>query len=155
MYAVTVTDANSCLASGWATINNANDCSANFLLYPDSIAHTYFIVNQSYGTPPIHYDWNWGDATFHDTTEYPAHTYATAGNYTICLSITDGVGCSTSYCDSFYLMRTSNTMISVFVLGHSNTTGIYSINPDNHGSIYPNPNDGNFVLEYHLSNSQF
>ena len=147
-YVVNVTDANGCTAYDSANIMSANVCSANFLLYPDSIAHTYFIVNQSYGTPTIHYDWNWGDNSFHDTTEYPAHTYATAGNYTICLNITDGVGCSTSYCDSYYLQRNANSMISVHVLHPA--TGLPTITDKNYVSILPNPNNGIFMLAYHL-----
>src|ERR1035437_3066398 len=66
-YTVNVTDSNNCNTSSIVTIGNANVCGASYLLYPDTnIAHTYFIVNQSWGVSPIHYDWNWGDSTAHD-----------------------------------------------------------------------------------------
>jgi PKD repeat protein len=151
-YTVSVTDSNNCTIINTATIGNASICSANFLLYPDSIPHTWYIINQSYGVPPVHYDWNWGDLTAHDTIQYPAHTYADSGMYTICLSILDAAGCSTSYCNSYYLNRTSNSMVNIFVLGSS--SGIKEIQNNTFVDIIPNPNNGNFVLSYHF-NSQF
>jgi len=151
-YTVTITDSNNCIATSTAIVNNASICSANFLLYPDSIPHTWYIINQSFGVQPIHYNWNWGDSTAHDTTEFPSHTYADTGYYTICLSILDAVGCSTSYCNSYYLNRMENAMVNVFVIG--STTGIKEVSNPTSVEIIPNPNNGNFVLSYHLPNSQ-
>jgi len=151
-YTVTITDSNNCTTTSTATVGSANFCSANFLLYPDSIPHTWYILNQSTGTQPIHYNWNWGDSTAHDTTEFPSHTYADTGYYTICLSILDAVGCSTSYCNSYYLNRMENAMVNVFVIG--STTGIKEVSNPASVEIIPNPNNGNFVLSYHLPNSQ-
>ncbi len=151
-YTVNVTDSNNCSASSIVTIGNANVCGANYLLYPDTnIAHTYYIVNQSWGTNPIHYDWNWGDNTTHDTTLYPSHTYATAGYYNICLTVTDAVGCSSTYCYNYYLMRGQNSMINVIVM--SPTTGTNQIKKNDYCALFPNPNNGNFTFNYHQSMS--
>ncbi|MEI6815159.1 MAG: T9SS type A sorting domain-containing protein [Bacteroidota bacterium] len=149
-YTVTITDAASCVTSQSATITDANVCSATFLLYPDTAAHTYWIVNQSHGQAPIHYDWNWGDASTHDTIAYPTHTYAAAGNYTITLSITDAIGCSTSYTNSYYLQRTSNSMISVHVI---QSTGINEINNTNKIMVYPNPAKNTIAIHQSISSA--
>lgn len=148
-YTVSIIDSNNCTTSSTATVGNASICSANFLLYPDSIPHTWYIINQSYGVAPIHYDWNWGDSSPDDTIEFPSHTYADTGYYNICLTIHDAVGCTTNYCNSYYLNRMDNTMVNVFVLG--STTGIKEITNNSSVDIIPNPNNGNFVLSYHLS----
>ncbi len=152
-YNVVIHDVNGCTASCNCTaiVGNANVCSAHFLLYPDTIAHTYLIVNQSYGSGMLHYDWNWGDASFHDTIAYPSHTYAVAGNYTICLTITDAIGCSTYFCNSYYLQRNANSMVNIFVIHEA--TGIKQTVDPSFVSVLPNPNDGNFTLSYRITAS--
>jgi len=114
-------------------------CSANFSLYPDTlILHTYWAVNYSSGASPLHYDWNWGDGSPHDTTTYPSHTYAVGGFYSICLTLTDSTGCTSHYCntDSLARMDVSNAMVYVNVVSPS---GIPDINSANSYSVYPNP----------------
>ncbi len=148
-YSVTITDNAACVITNNATITNANLCNAHYLLYPDTAAHTYWIVNQAYGTAPVHYDWNWGDASAHDTIAFPTHTYAAAGNYTITLGIHDAINCATTYANSYYLSRTANQMVNMIVI--PNNTGIPTIKAKNFISLQPNPNDGNFYLAYHLN----
>lgn len=156
-YSVCVVDAYGCVVCDSITIGTGN-CSANFQLYPDTtLIHHYWAVNQASGVPPLTYDWNWGDNSVHDFTANPSHTYANQGSYTICLTITDSVGCQNEFCQSFYLLHPKNlTPVTVNVVG-SLMTGITQVNPSSQFSIYPNPNDGNFTLSYHsLSpNSQF
>jgi len=157
-YTVCVTDAYGCVVCDSITIGTGN-CSANFLLYPDTlIQHHYWAVNQASGVPPLTYDWNWGDNTVHDFTANPSHVYANQGSYTICLTITDSVGCQNEFCQSFYLLHPKNlTPVTVNVIG-SLITGITQFSTLNSQiSIFPNPNDGNFTLSYHSlsSNSQF
>jgi hypothetical protein len=154
-YTICVLDAGGCLLCDSVTIGTGN-CSAHYNIAPDTIPHHYIVTNMASGVPPLTYDWNWGDASADDYTANPSHTYASAGFYTICLTIHDSIGCGAMYCDSFYLLRTANTMIYVNVVGGNNnfTTGINANASGNICSIYPNPNDGNFVMTYHLSNSQ-
>jgi len=137
-YHVCVTDLYGCIACDSVTVSTGN-CSAYFYLYPDTATpHHYYAVNMASGVPPISYYWSWGDG-MHDTIAYPNHTYAAAGFYTICLSIIDSAGCTNTYCDSFYLQKTTNTMITVDVIPNT-ITGIKEVNNSrNNIQIYPNP----------------
>ena len=137
-YTVSVTDANGCYSTNSATIG-AGTCSSAFSVYPNtSVPHDYWVVNTSTGTPPISYLWTWGDATS-DTGATPTHTYASEGFYDICLSITDGAGCSCMNCWSANLARMEavNTMITVSVVP-SIPTGT-SAGDDEEIVLYPNP----------------
>ncbi len=80
--------------------NIPRSCSAQFTIYPDSTTlYHYIAVNMATGIQPLIYLWSWGDGTY-DSTPYPSHTYSAAGNFIVCLSITDSIGCTSSYCDS-------------------------------------------------------
>ena len=150
-YSVCAVDAYGCVVCDSIVVGTGS-CSANFVIYPDTnIMHHYWAVNQASGVPPLTYDWDWGDNTAHDFTANPSHIYANQGSYTICLTITDSVGCQNTFCQSFYLLHPKNlTPVTVNVV--STLTGINSINTSSSSqiSIYPNPNDGKFVLSYHL-----
>lgn len=136
-YHVCVTDLYGCTVCDSATVSTGN-CSAYFYLYPDSVTlHNYYAVNMASGILPISYYWDWGDGT-HDTTAYPSHTYATAGFYTICLTITDSAGCSSIHCDSFYLQKNTNTMITVNVIPNT-VTGISGYYGNEALNLFPNP----------------
>ncbi|MEI6815683.1 MAG: T9SS type A sorting domain-containing protein [Bacteroidota bacterium] len=124
-------------------------CAAQFLLFPDtSTAHHYFILNNALGIPPIHYLWSWGDSTY-DTIPYPSHIYADSGFYNICLTITDSIGCTSTYCDSSYhIMRTTNTMYWVNVIS-PNQSGIKEKFKSSGIIIFPNPTTN--ILNIHQS----
>jgi len=151
-YIVTITDNNSCvLISSIAYVSYPIACSAYFTMVPDTAQlHTFYIINQASGIGPLLYDWNWGDSTADDSIAYPTHTYADTGLYTICLSITDSVGCQNTYCLNYDVQRTANTMATIYVIPPV-TTGIKAISKGNIISLLPNPNDGNFILTYHLT----
>jgi len=120
-----------------AHYNSFNSCSANFTLYPDTLTpHQYYILNMAAGIPPVSYVWSWGDGTF-DYTALPGHTYDVPGFYNICLTITDGTGCTTTYCDSSYLAKqNTNTMVTVNVIS---TTGVTENSINNLFTVFPNP----------------
>jgi YVTN family beta-propeller protein len=121
-------------------------CSAQFALTPDTITpHYYFGINNASGIPPLKYLWSWGDGTY-DSIAYPTHTYSMAGYYTICLTIIDSVGCTTTYCNSSYLQKNTNPIISVNVIP-SGTTGINEHDLFNQIKIYPNPANYNLTIE--------
>jgi PKD repeat protein len=136
-YVVCAGDAYGCTACDTVTVG-IGSCSAYFSLYPDTIPHYYYAVNQASGIPPLSFDWNWGDGSPHDTVPYPNHTYANAGFYTICLVITDSVGCTNSVCTSYYLTRMESSIIYVNVVA-SLPTGIAGHYDDNFFSVFPNP----------------
>ncbi len=120
-------------------------CNAFFTLYPDSIIqHQYYAINMASGIPPIYtYTWSWGDGTFSDGP-YPSHTYSTAGYYNICLTITDSIGCTHTYCDSSYLSKNSNSMIYVNVI---QSTGFPETSVKNSFGIFPNPASNYVTLQ--------
>ena len=138
-YTVCASDANGCTACTTVIIGDSSamaGCQAYFYLYPDSsILHTYWAINYTMGTQPITYSWSWGDSTF-STGPYPQHTYADSGLYTICLTITDGTGCTSTFCRSASLLRTTNTMAYINVIA---PTGISVPQVENTCRVFPNP----------------
>jgi PKD repeat protein len=152
-YQVCVTDAFGCSACNTVWVDSTTDpCSANFTLFPDTTQlHHYIAINNATGIQPIHYLWNWGDGNT-DSIPLPSHVYSDSGVYTICLTITDSIGCQSTFCDSnYHIMRTSNYMTYVNVIAHS--TGIPSIQKLNNFSVYPNPVGDNMTVNYYLSSS--
>ena len=104
--------------------------TAYFYLQPSDSAHVWFIINQSFGTG-LTYVWHWGDSTS-STGDTASHTYASAGYYNICVTVTDSAGCSANYCDtSVYLYKNqSGQMVYVDVLPQY-PAGINTVNTEN------------------------
>ena len=73
--------------------------------------------------------WDFGDGSF-DNVQNPMHTYAIPGNYTVCLTITSDVGCTSTFCDSVS-----------FVVGQKEIT------LSNEVKIYPIPAKKFFTVE--------
>lgn len=120
-------------------------CSAQFTLVPDTTTlHHYYVINNAIGVSPLSYLWSWGDGS-QDTIAFPSHTYNTAGNYNICLTITDSGGCSSTFCDSSYLQKSQYSIISVEVI--QGITGINSLELTDQLKIYPNPAKNNLTIE--------
>ncbi len=136
--------------SSFLEISSSSACAASFTLTPDTALHHYIVYNTATGTGPLHYYWSWGDNTS-DTIPYPSHTYADTGFYTICLTIMDSTGCSSSTCDSSYhVLRTTNTMAYVNVI--QGFTGIKNIPSQPFTvSVYPNP--AKYTLSIHQSST--
>jgi hypothetical protein len=121
-------------------------CSAFFTLEPDTTAlHHYYAVSYAGGVQPMDYFWDWGDGTF-DTIAYPSHTYDSAGYYTICLSVTDFTGCSTTFCDSSYLQKSGNAIIYIDVIPEG-SVGITETKAQHYFIVYPNPAENSIVVE--------
>ncbi len=143
-YAVCVTDAYGCSACDTATIG-IGSCSAYYVINANAAPHTYDCVNMASGTPPLTYDWNWGDGSPNDTGAYPSHTYAGAGNYNICLTITDSAGCIDTYCHSFFLLSLVASPVYVNVIPPT-STNINEAENAKAFSIYPNPTAGDLTI---------
>ncbi len=62
------------------------------------IPNEVWVWNLSSGTSPFQFLWSFGDGTS-STEAYPTHVYATGGPYTLCLTMTDASGCTSTYCD--------------------------------------------------------
>jgi hypothetical protein len=146
-YAVCISDLHGCLDCDTFLVTTGN-CSAHFNLFPDTIPHHYFAVNMASGTSPLNYSWNWGDGSPIDTGVFPNHTYAVSGLYNICLTIIDSVGCTNTYCNSYFLLRQteSATMVSVNVVP-SLPTSVDNISEVKDVYIYPNPTTNGFTIK--------
>ncbi len=129
-------------------------CNSTFSLIPnDTIAHNWIVVSNISGTPPFTYSWSWGDGTT-DTSAFPSHTYDTAGYYTICVTVADNEGCTTSYCDSStYLYKTDAEMVSVNVHDSSLPVGISAIS-SNERKLKLSPNPAKSVLNIQSPSKQ-
>jgi PKD repeat protein len=123
-------------------------CNAEFVLYPDSFQQgLYWGYNYSTGQN-LSYYWWWGDGAF-STGQYPSHTYADSGYYTICLSIFDTIGmCSDSFCSNYYIMKQAK-MMGMHEVIFVNATGVPSVNGDKviQWSIFPNPASDNIRIQ--------
>lgn len=148
-YTLLVTDGNGCSSIDTVNVYDCSilqNCSAQFILEPDTIPHHYNVINNASGVPPIEYLWSWGDGTY-DSTAYPTHTYNSAGTYTICLTITDSVSCTSIFCDSSYLQKSPNAIIYINVIQPDNI-GINENKLTNSISIYPNPTNGKLTISH-------
>lgn len=130
-------------------------CVAGFVMYPDT-SNSVTVVNSSVGSN-LSYLWDFGDGTT-STQAYPTHTYATTGNYYLCLTIDDGNGCTDMYCDSIGqngVVFNKASGFTINVVGTPIITGInneFSINSKL--NIYPNPTSTQLTLDTQLKIDQ-
>ena len=144
-YTVTITQGGHSVASAPFSLT-IDTAVAGFSLVGDTAAaHHWFVVNQCHGVGSLYYLWSWGDGGY-DSSATPAHTYASAGNYNICVEIYDGNGCNDRYCDSSTYIYRSQAVISVLVLPVA-TAGISDVNASAQIRVYPNPTSGMLSIE--------
>ncbi len=86
-----------------------------------------FIDNSTGGTS---WFWDFGDGNT-STLQNPSHTYTTAGNYTVCLTVTGTAGCTSSTCRNVIVNNPING------LAETENKGI---------TLYPNPAENLLVL---------
>jgi PKD repeat protein len=109
------------------------------------------IVNLSSGTG-LHYLWNYGDGN-QDTLPYPSHTYAATGNYNLCLTVSDPLGCVNTFCDSLnvdslgYIYRAFNQGFIIHAVSPGQLTAINDGKIANQFYAYPNP----VISDFHVS----
>ncbi|PLX00783.1 MAG: hypothetical protein C0594_15255, partial [Marinilabiliales bacterium] len=75
-------------------------CNALFSAERDTSYNGYRYTFTDYSTPVgdiVSWLWNFGDGDF-DTSQYPAHVYASPGDYNICLQIETADSCFSEYC---------------------------------------------------------
>ncbi|HLG04114.1 MAG TPA: PKD domain-containing protein, partial [Bacteroidia bacterium] len=121
-------------------IGNSAGCSAYFSMVQDSANNLqWYAYPQVQGTSPFSYLWDFGDGN-QSTQPYPSHTYATAGSYLVCLTITDANGCVNTYCDSSSFQRVTSAQLMQYLNVMQTPTGIVD-NNEAFVSSYPNPAD--------------
>ncbi|MGB3947320.1 MAG: PKD domain-containing protein [Bacteroidia bacterium] len=84
---------------------SANSCNLYNINFYDSLGATYFhpIISGNV----TNYFWDFGDGTT-STQSNPFHTFATGGNYIICLTASNPqTSCNAIYCDTFFVSSCS------------------------------------------------
>lgn len=127
------------------------NCSANFVLFQDSLNPTlWYAWNYANGSGALTYAWDFGDGSPVSTLAYPTHTYATAGTYAICLTITDATGCTSTSCDSTYkVIAGYNSVSSALQISVLSPVGVKEITNDlQNARLYPNPVNDKVTIEF-------
>lgn len=89
---------NNCWASECDTIypqGQGGNCTATFSY--QTAGNNIYLYPYTTGGAVTQYLWNFGDGTT-GTGQYPNHTYAAAGTYTVCIAIYTASGCTDSTC---------------------------------------------------------
>ncbi len=89
----------------WVQVSNPCAVSVNFTVAYIGCLGVKPTATATGGTAPYTYVWSWGDATPNSTGVSPAtHTYV-AGTYTLCVTVTDALGCTGTHCMTVQLPR--------------------------------------------------
>jgi PKD repeat protein len=145
---LTITDnVNNCSDSTCYNISiggNNPACQASFYIYPDTSgpAHTYIGVNTSSNVANMNYVWTWGDGSS-STGQYPSHTYAAAGQYTICLMISAP---NTNCTDTFCMNATINKNEAMYSINFANPNSVNDVRK-NTVRLFPNPANNTLQLD--------
>jgi hypothetical protein len=147
----------SCKDSSCQTItilaNTPPICQPQFSIWSDSLnPGVYYGDNNSTttGSNPV-YTWHWGDATT-STGQFPSHTYAASGTYTICLLMTatdSGGTCNDSFCLTQIIARMKgvNAMHSITIIDPNASNGINNLTSISKLNLYPNPASSELNIE--------
>lgn len=146
------------------TVSAANTptclADASFALFQDStVAGTYVAYNYGGGTGNLSYLWNFGDGTT-STQAYPTHVYASAGFYTLCLTVTatDSTGnstCTDTQCSAGgFKISAAGQMGKIVVKNPGAVTGV----KENNNAVaslnaFPNPMNDELTIEVALTNN--
>lgn len=146
----------SCVSYYTATITvsgviNPVTCNAAFVMYTDSSYNGVIVVNSSTGSN-LSYFWDFGDGNT-STQAYPNYTYATAGPFELCLTVTGDSSCTSTYCDSIgaggIVLKTDGFSINVtspVTVGINDEIDLISTL-----EFYPNPVKNNLTVELGLT----
>lgn len=109
--------------------------------------------NTSYATS---YAWDFGDGGT-SNQPFPSHTYAGAGSYTICLTVTSVDSsqniCANTYCDTLGVDSAGNVLYKNIAAGFTlnvlnpNALGMGEVISDRALEVFPNPSNGNVTVE--------
>lgn len=115
-------------------------CNAAFVMFPDSISNNSFVVVNSSTGSNLTYFWDFGDGNT-STQAYPNYTYATAGPFQLCLTVSDGSGCTSTYCDSISVggIILKQGGFTINVISPSSTLVVDDVANFSGVNVYPNP----------------
>jgi PKD repeat protein len=141
----------SCQYCNNVIVSGAPYCNASFFIVQDSMnLFNYNIYNTSSSSGVMSYYWDFGDGTS-STLQYPSHAYSSSSPVQICLTISSGMLCTATYCDSINPGHSpsSGFTINVLPLGiseqHNNISSFEN---------YPNPFSDNTTITYTLSKQE-
>jgi len=158
-YVVCVTDGNHCTTCDTVKVRYlVPHCHASFYLQRDTaVPGSYYAVSTSLGVRPFHYLWTWGDGSASDTAAHPIHTYANPGVYRICLTLTDAVGCSSTWCSGLFARSESTNPFGPATVSVIDDPNAPSYTQEQSASfiwsLYPNPSEDNTTLSYTHANT--
>jgi PKD repeat protein len=150
-YCVTVTDTTGCQATACKTVVDSQTyytpCQVYLVVYPDpNVPGTYYGIIYVANPNNLTFLWNFGDGDT-STQEFPNHTYSTPGFYDICLTVSDGPGCSFTFCDSsFYAYKYGGGPMSQFNAQSLIVLGIQNVTNNTTVDVYPNPTDASLTI---------
>ena len=117
-------------------------CNAGFTVKQRRISN---IINVKGSSNPggTNYSWNFGDGTIvtSNTKDY-THTYATPGDYNVCLTVTDSAAgiifCTASWCDSVHILPPPPVCNADFNSHHHGNSlkEEFHSNGNPHGTVY-------------------
>lgn len=129
------------------TVGGPNSCYSPFSMVQDSFnLLQWYIYPSITGQAPFTYLWDFGDMTT-STLPNPNHTYASPGQYTICLTVTDANACTSYFCDSSSVQRSSASLQMQYATVINGPT---SINEQEEftANIFPNPAGENLNIVF-------
>jgi PKD repeat protein len=104
---LTITTTTGCTSTYCTSVHViATGCEARyeFSRDPANAMHLHFF-DVSYlcaGNSLVSREWDFGDGSAHAYTQDPWHTYASPGEYVVCLSIVTSNGCTSTFCKVIY-----------------------------------------------------
>lgn len=118
-------------------------CEADFIYTYDTLGSSSNIVNFFDMSTPVgmidSWSWDFGDGLY-SSEQNPVHTYAAAGSYNVCLTITaDSMSCTSTHCDTIFI-----NVQNQFQLGGNVFAGMYQLD---HGFAYGYKSENGIITE--------
>ena len=115
-------------------VSISNTCSAYFanqMLSPGTLQ--FYDLSQGNIS---NWQWDFGDGQY-AYTQYPSHTFAHSGYYTVCLNVYDSMQtCSAQYCDSVFVLGSPACHAAFQYAPDSTLNSIHFLNYSQGGSMY-------------------
>lgn len=120
---------------------NQLQCNAGFVVFPDTNTNNITILNSAIGQN-LSYLWDFGDGTT-SNNQFPNHTYDSSTTYQVCLTIDDGLGCNSTYCDSIgengIILKAASNGFTINVMQADVASNIEDEQPLLPVKLFPNP----------------
>ncbi|MEJ6776981.1 MAG: PKD domain-containing protein [Crocinitomicaceae bacterium] len=114
---------------------------------PVAVPNSLIVTNTSQGNG-LSYFWALGDGSI-STGFTVSHSYATAGPFNLCLTVSDSTGCSETFCDSIGVNSLGLILgkQAGFTINITGALNVLDLKDDYMFNIYPNPASENIKME--------